>query len=136
MTRCTSASWQWNQVPQECVASVSHCSGAALCRCLHLYRVTSFSLMSTHYCPSELRVLCQKKPSVVTSVVTIFNTPISLLFFTILLVVVVVFSSLARIWGECLTIHSPPAFFFFFFGGGRESSLCTKQDKLFNDILV
>ena len=25
------------------------------------------------------------------------------------------FSSLARIWGECSTIHSPPALFFFFF---------------------
>ena len=25
----------------------------------------------------------------------------------------VAFSSLARIWGECLTIHSPPACFFF-----------------------
>ena len=30
-------------------------------------------------------------------------------------VVVVAFSSLARIWGECSTIHSPSAFFFFFF---------------------
>ena len=29
--------------------------------------------------------------------------------------VVVAFSSLARILGECSTIHSPPALFFFFF---------------------
>ena len=28
---------------------------------------------------------------------------------------VVAFSSRARIFGECLTIHSPPALFFFFF---------------------
>ena len=38
-------------------------------------------------------------------------------------VVVVAFSSLARILGECSTIHSPPAllsfFFFFFFGKWR-----------------
>ena len=27
---------------------------------------------------------------------------------------VVAFSSLARIWGQCSTIHSPPALFFFF----------------------
>ena len=30
------------------------------------------------------------------------------------MVVVVAFSWLARIWGDCSTIHSPPAFFFFF----------------------
>ena len=30
-----------------------------------------------------------------------------------LAVVVVAFSSLARIWGECSTIHPPPRFFFF-----------------------
>ena len=32
-------------------------------------------------------------------------------------VVVVAFSSLARILEECSTIHSPPALFFFFGGG-------------------
>ena len=31
------------------------------------------------------------------------------------LFLVVAFSSLARFWGECSTIHSPPAFFFLFF---------------------
>ena len=31
------------------------------------------------------------------------------------LVVVVALLSLARIWGECLTFHSPPAHFTFFF---------------------
>ena len=36
-------------------------------------------------------------------------------FFLLLVVVVVAFSSLARIWGERLTIHSPLALFFFFF---------------------
>ena len=30
-------------------------------------------------------------------------------------VVVAALSSRARIWGECLTIHLPPALFFFFF---------------------
>ena len=30
-------------------------------------------------------------------------------------IVAVAFSSLARIMGECMTIHSPPAFFLFFF---------------------
>ena len=30
-------------------------------------------------------------------------------------VAVVDFSSCVRIWGECLTIHSPPALFFLFF---------------------
>ena len=31
------------------------------------------------------------------------------------MVVVVAVSSLVRIWGECVTIHSPPALNFFFF---------------------
>ena len=31
------------------------------------------------------------------------------------IILMVAFSSLARIWGECSTIHSPPALFFFFF---------------------
>ena len=33
----------------------------------------------------------------------------------LLLLVVVAFSSLERIWGECSTVHFPPALFFFFF---------------------
>ena len=37
------------------------------------------------------------------------------------LVVVVAFSLCARIWGECSTIHSPPALFF----SKVEISLCT-----------
>ena len=41
-------------------------------------------------------------------------------------VVVVSFSSLARIWGECSTSHSPPALFIFFLveiGSRKLSSL-------------
>ena len=34
---------------------------------------------------------------------------------SVLLLVVVAFSSLARIWGECSTVHSPPVLFLFFF---------------------
>ena len=33
----------------------------------------------------------------------------------VVVVVVVAFSSLSRIWGECSTIHCPTALFFFFF---------------------
>ena len=37
----------------------------------------------------------------------------------VVVVVVVAFSSLARIWAECSTIHSPPVLFFFFFSGDQ-----------------
>ena len=40
--------------------------------------------------------------------------PLFLYFFIIYLLVVVAFSSLAKIWGECSTIHSPPALYFIY----------------------
>ena len=55
-----------------------------------------------------------KQTAGVTPVTTAGVTPVTT---ASEVVVVVAFSSSARIWGDCSTIHSGPALFFFFLGG-------------------
>ena len=45
---------------------------------------------------------------------SLFGVLLSYAFHAVVVVVVVAFSSPARILAECLTIHSPPELFFFF----------------------
>ena len=69
------------------------------------------SFCSTYYCHANTKQLFGVSMTVTIMTINDNNDvdPVTMV------VVVVAFSSRARILGECSTIHSPPALFFFFF---------------------